>query len=147
MEALIQGQGEHFNVRTRKLFKRYISKYASRISQLLRSIRKRNSLRNILAIFLIALLLSIIFPSIESDANDHKMSYGTSCYNPYGSRGKQRSISYAISAVRKYFNAKGFNVKLVGHNKMHLKVDIYDDINLIDSVIVDIRSGKMRSIK
>ena len=90
---------------------------------------------------------ALFMPSVESIAEEHKMPYGSSCLNPYGARGKAISISHAIGAVRKYFAARDKYVKLVGHTKRFLTVEIYDDEELVDTVVVDIRSGKMRSVQ
>ncbi len=103
--------------------------------------------RHGIAIFLLALLPALFVPSVESFAEEHKMPYGSSCFNPYGARGKARSISYAIGAVRKYFRARGYYVKLVEHNRRFLTVEVHDHEKLVDTVIVDIRTGKMRSVQ
>lgn len=103
--------------------------------------------RHTIAVFLLILLPALFVPSVESIAEEHKMPYGSSCFNHYGARGKIRSISHAIGAVRKYFAKRGNYVKLVSHAGRFLTVEVYDGQELVDTVIVDIRSGKMRSVK
>ncbi len=103
--------------------------------------------RRALAIFMLALLPVLFVPTVESIADENKLPYGSSCFSSYGARGKTKSIPHAIGAVRKYFAQRGYYVKLVSHSKLFLTVDIYNDEDIIDTVIVDIRSGKMRSVK
>lgn len=103
--------------------------------------------RHGVSIFLLMLLPALFVPPGESIAKENKLPYGSSCYSPYGPRGKTRSISHAIGAVRKYFSAKGYYVKLVDHTSRFLTVEVYDGEELIDTISVDAKSGKMRSIQ
>lgn len=103
--------------------------------------------RRTLSIFVLALLPALFVPTVESIAGENKLPYGSSCFSSYGARGKTKSIPNAIGAVRKYFAQRGYYVKLMSHTKWFLTVDIYDNEDIIDTVIVDIRSGKMRSVK
>ncbi|KKM90185.1 hypothetical protein LCGC14_1241110 [marine sediment metagenome] len=100
-----------------------------------------------IAIFLLALLPALFVPSSGSYAEENKIPYGSSCYEQYGARGNTKSISYAIGAVRKYFHARGYYVKLVEHTMRFLTVEVLDGEELIDTVVVDIRTGKMRSVQ
>jgi len=99
------------------------------------------------AIFVLILLPAIFMLPANAYAKKNKIPYGSSCYDSYGAKGHSRSISYAIEAARKYFDALGYNVKLVGHIKHFMTIEVYDDMELIDTIIVDIRSGKMRSVE
>ncbi len=100
-----------------------------------------------IAIFLLALMPALFVPYADSAPNENKLPYGSSCYEHYGARGNTRSISYAIGAVRKYFKARGFYVKLVEHDMRFLTVEVLDHEKLVDTVVVDIRTGKMRSVQ
>ncbi len=102
--------------------------------------------KHALVISMLILLPALFMPADYSYAKE-KTPYGTTCYDQYGASGRPRTTSQAIGAVRKYFRERGYYVKLLGHNMHFLKVEVYDDEEVVDTVIVDIRSGRIRSVK
>jgi hypothetical protein len=95
------------------------------------------------------LLAGILLQSPYADAmpKQHKMTFGETCYSNYGAGNKERSVTGAMLAVRQYFTHRGFNVKLVEHNINFLRVEVSKEREIVDIIIVDIKSGRMRSVE
>lgn len=99
------------------------------------------------AMALIALLALGIAAAWAGPPKPKKPSfdYGTSCYGLYGHT-DDGNISRAIISLKRYFAKNGLEAKVLAHYGRFLKADIYRDGEVIDSIIVDISTGKMRSI-
>ncbi len=89
--------------------------------------------------------LLLIASSAFSEQQKPLIKYGTSCYRAYGGR-NEGNISKAIISVKKYFAHRGFGVKILGHSRRYIRADIYKDDEQVDSIVVDITTGKMRSV-
>lgn len=92
-------------------------------------------------------VIILLYSSAEAMPKKHAMPFGATCYDTYGANNSERSLSGAMIAVRRYFAHRGYKVKLLEHNTRFLKVEISRDTNVVDVIIVDIKSGRMRSLK
>ena len=76
--------------------------------------------------------------------------YGDFCplCSMYGKRkrGSQVRMHEAARAARDYFHIKGMTVRNIKGKRRFLKMDIYKDDTLVDTVVFDRMSGRLRSI-
>jgi hypothetical protein len=74
------------------------------------------------------------------------VSYGDYCESLYGFCKKEMTLKEAANALRHYFARRGYDVIVVAHLGRFMKADVYKDQQKIDSIILDRKTGKMRSI-
>ena len=74
--------------------------------------------------------------------------YGDFCPNcsVYGVRYKQVGHKKAVSAMTAYFHKKGYSIRNVRGVGRFLKVDVYKRGMLVDRIIFDRKTGRIRSI-
>ena len=74
--------------------------------------------------------------------------YGDFCSrcSKYGTGRKPINMNEAVAAMKHYFKSKGLNVKKVGGRGRFLKAEIYKGDLLVDRVLFDRRTGRIRSI-
>ncbi len=74
--------------------------------------------------------------------------YGDFCprCSNYGVGRRPVSHKVALEALQEYFRAKGLTVKNVHGRGRFLKADIYKDGRLVDRILFDRRTGRIRSI-
>jgi hypothetical protein len=74
--------------------------------------------------------------------------YGDFCSkcSKYGRGGRQVRMREAMSAVEAYFNVKGLKVKHIRGTKRFLVIDVYREDEIVDTILFDRRSGRLRSI-
>ena len=74
--------------------------------------------------------------------------YGDFCPNcsVYGVRYKQVGQKKAVSAMKSYFQKKGYSIRNVRGVGRFLKVDVYKRGMLVDRIIFDRKTGRIRSI-
>ena len=74
--------------------------------------------------------------------------YGDFCPNcsVYGVRYKQVGHKKAVSAMSAYFHKKGYSIRNVRGVGRFLKVDVYKRGVLVDRIIFDRKTGRIRSI-
>lgn len=98
---------------------------------------------------LILALLIVFAASYPAAAmqNAPVFNYGASCFNPYGAARKKMSFVKTTHAVEEFFKKKGLEVRFLGHNRRFIRAVIYKGDKQVDSIIVDIRTGRMRSIQ
>jgi hypothetical protein len=86
--------------------------------------------------------------------NPHRMRnvtpYGDFCPNcsVYGVRYKHEAVRHdkAVEAIRAYFAKRGFKIGNVKGLGRFIKVDIYKDRKLVDRIVFDRKTGRIRSI-
>ena len=97
---------------------------------------------------LMALLLVFVASySVAATQNTPVFKYGASCFNPYGSAKKKMDFVKASHAAEQFFKKKGMEVRVLGHNRRFIRAVIYKGDEQVDSIIIDIRTGRMRSIQ
>jgi hypothetical protein len=100
----------------------------------------------------IALLLASGAYAEEARPVSGVTPYGDFCWqcSTYGTkyRGSGRQVRHteAVSAIKAYFNARGYAVGGVYGRGRFLRVDILRDGEIVDRIIFDRRSGRIRSI-
>ncbi len=104
---------------------------------------------------LVTLLLVIgpaSFPGSDVQAEgpykSETVPYGDNCplCGEYGYCSKQPTQEEAANALRLYFGKRGLRVIVVRQKDRFLDVEVYRDGNLVDRVLLDLRTGRMRSI-
>lgn len=55
-------------------------------------------------------------------------------------------IMASMDALRNFFGKKGLQVKLRGHTMRFITADIHKGTEIVDTIIFDMETGKMRSI-
>jgi hypothetical protein len=74
--------------------------------------------------------------------------YGDFCSkcSKYGRVRGQVKMREAMAAVEAYFNRKGLTVKHIRGTKRFLVIDIYSGDEIVDTILFDRRTGRLRSI-
>lgn len=72
--------------------------------------------------------------------------YGAYCTGPYGAFRKRMGVMESMDALRSYFGKKGLEVELREHTTRFITADIFKNSELLDTIIFDTETGKMRSI-
>ncbi len=88
-------------------------------------------------------------PGPEHMHNERDVTpYGDFCprCNLYGVGNKPVSHQVARDALSAYFGQKGLTVRNIQGMGRFLKVDIYRDQRLVDRILFDRRTGRIRSI-
>ncbi len=73
-------------------------------------------------------------------------SYSDTCGAVYGICNSGMNLPQAVHALRAYFARHGYDVVIreqIGH---FIKADVYDGKIYVDTVVLDMMTGKMRSI-
>ena len=89
-----------------------------------------------------------IRPSKKPERRRAVTPYGDFCTrcSKYGIGSKPVNMQEAIAAIKHYFKTKGLNVKGVRGRGRFLKAEIYKGDLLVDRVLFDRRTGRIRSI-
>lgn len=96
-------------------------------------------------------LIQYIRPSKTMHKPDHKKAvtpYGDFCTrcSKYGMGQRPVNLKEALDALTYYFKTKGLSVKNVKGKGRFLKAEIYKEELLVDRVLFDRKTGRIRSI-
>jgi hypothetical protein len=97
-------------------------------------------------------IFSLLQLSFSDAAAEHGKSYtspyGDYCrkYSHYGSNKVMHSHRHAEKALRHYFKGKGLDIKLLIRKDRFIKVNIMKNNEIVDTIIFDRRTGRIRSI-
>ncbi|MDI6744950.1 MAG: hypothetical protein QMD07_06195 [Thermodesulfovibrionales bacterium] len=74
--------------------------------------------------------------------------YGVSCplCGQYGYCKKEAKYEEAVRALEKYYKEKGMTVVITKKEGRFIEADVYKDKDLADRVVLDCKTGKIRSI-
>ena len=74
--------------------------------------------------------------------------YGVSCplCGEYGYCKKEVKHEEAVKALEKYYKEKGMTVAITKKEGRFIEADVYKDKDLVDRVVLDCKTGKIRSI-
>ena len=74
--------------------------------------------------------------------------YGVSCplCGEYGYCKKEVKHEEAVRALEKYYKEKGMTVAVTKKEGRFIEADVYKDKDLVDRVVLDGKTGKIRSI-
>ena len=97
-------------------------------------------------IFITALLLLIA--GTANAGNNRVTPYGDYCKEctTYGTCKSIIPIKKAVTAIGLYYRDKGCQVGRVRHKGRFIEAEIYRDNRLVDKVLFDRKSGRLRSI-
>jgi hypothetical protein len=99
-------------------------------------------------IFLLS--MSVVgLPETHAFDRSHKVTpYGAFCdhVSHYGKHKSIINMKHANEALQHYYGTKGLNVEIVSKQGRFLKVKIHNEGQLVDTIIFDRQSGRMRSI-
>lgn len=98
------------------------------------------------SIFITALLLSSGFPAHAWE--DTVTPYGDYCKEctNYGTCKNPLPPKEAIVAIETYYRHKGYAVGKVQHKGRFIEAEIYEGNRLVDKVLFDRKTGRIRSI-
>jgi hypothetical protein len=96
--------------------------------------------------FLTALFISICFSAYAGE--DTVTPYGDYCKECtiYGTCKAPLHPKEAIAAIEQYYRDKGYTVGKVQHKGRFIEAEIYEGNRLVDKVLFDRKSGRIRSI-
>jgi hypothetical protein len=107
---------------------------------------------NITFILLSALTLSFLFgqPGIAVAAHSEKHStpYGDYCrkYSHYGRNKTMHGFMHAVNALKHYYSKKGLDIKVISPKGRFIKVNILKNNEIVDTILFDRHTGRIRSI-
>ncbi len=83
---------------------------------------------------------------VRSERNPHMITpYGDTCKGSYGVLRHHMTVHDAVEAMRLYFAKKGLRIEIVDHWNRFIMADIYDGDAVVDRVIMDRKTGRVRS--
>lgn len=91
------------------------------------------------------LIVASVAHADEPKKKKKVIRYGDSI-TVYGVCKKPMKVSEAMHVMDKYFQKKGLRVKMHGQRGRFIYVDVFKDEKQVDRVILDRKTGKMRSI-
>ena len=96
--------------------------------------------------FMTALFLSVGLSAYAGQ--DAVTPYGDYCKEcaTYGTCKNPISREAAISAIENYYRDRGYTVGRVRHKGRFIEAEIYEDNRLVDKVLFDRKTGRVRSI-
>jgi hypothetical protein len=98
---------------------------------------------------LLSVVFAILIPaSTAFSEGDPVTPYGDFCprCGQYGSCKSQMSIEDAEKAIAEYYHKKGFRIKIEQAQGRFIKADIKKGREVVDVIIFDRRTGRIRSI-
>ena len=97
-------------------------------------------------IFITALLLLIWVPA--SAGNSRVTPYGDYCREctTYGACKTIIPLRQAVAAISQYYRDKGYRVGRLMHKGRFIEAEIYRNNRLVDKVLFDRKTGRIRSI-
>lgn len=99
-----------------------------------------------LVLFLILLTGTFSLYAHAAEKRFPAASYYGASLTPYGVCEKPMKVHEAYRSLREYFHKRGFTVEMVDQENRFLRVDIYRNENHVDRIILDRKTGRMRSI-
>lgn len=94
-----------------------------------------------------AVVLAVLMSAGVSEASGRKTTvpYGETCMQ-YGAPDRGAKLQTAMKSLREYFSKKGLEVKMLSHNKRFIRAEIYRGAEKVDRIVLDIVTGRMRSV-
>jgi hypothetical protein len=98
------------------------------------------------AITIIVALLLLSAAPARAEHKEPSIKYGESCARPYQYKHGRMSVLKSLKQLEAYFAERGLSVKVLAHDRRFLRAGIYNGTDQVDRVIMDMRTGKMRSM-
>lgn len=74
------------------------------------------------------------------------MPYGETCTSHYGAPDDNARLTAALRNLRAYFADKGMVVEIITHSPRFIRADIFKQGRKVDSILFDVRTGRIRSV-
>jgi hypothetical protein len=98
-------------------------------------------------LLLLILLLFVLSVIPSASAADEKIPYGRSQSGVYGEKTKVSTKEAARRILKEYFSGKNVTIGQIREKDYYFEADILDSHGkIVDEVIVDKRTGRIRSI-
>jgi hypothetical protein len=103
----------------------------------------------ITAIFLLLLLVAGLTGTHAFDRSDKVTPYGDFCnhVSHYGMHRSLVDMAHAKEALQHYYGKKGLDIEIESSEGRFLKVYIKNGQEIVDKIIFDRHSGRVRSIR
>lgn len=98
---------------------------------------------------IIMIILVLLLTADASQAlPEHVTPYGDYCreYNRYGSCREDIPPQEAMKAINRYYREKGYWIRTFRPRGRFIEVDVYQNGRLVDKVIFDRKTGRLRSV-
>lgn len=105
--------------------------------------------RGLFIVILTGILAGNSYAETKKDVPEKAITpYGVSCSlcSEYGYCKKEIKYEEAVSALEKYYKGKGMTATTTKKEGRFIKADIYKGKDLVDIVVLDCKTGKIRSI-
>ena len=104
----------------------------------------------VLAIFILSASCPLLPSDVYAQNYIEKGStpYGDNCplCGVYGYCTKQPTREEAIDTLRSYYEQKGLRIILLRQRNRFLEVEVYRGGNMVDRVLLDLKTGRIRSV-
>lgn len=99
-------------------------------------------------IFVFILFVSLLSGAYSKSLGDEITPYGTYCplCGEYGYCTKQPTKKEITNALKSYYSKKGLRVVLIKQDGRFAEAEVYKDRKLVDRILLDCRTGRIRSI-
>lgn len=97
---------------------------------------------------LVLVLFAASYVHAESDGRRGIVSYGEHCgiCGQYGYCSREVSREEAVGALRRYYEKRGLAVLVIRERERFLEAVIHGNGMVVDRVLFDVRTGRIRSI-
>lgn len=99
-------------------------------------------------LILIALLIAPFSEKLYAENHKAVTPYGDYCplCSPYGACRKEPVRKEALKALRAYFRQQGFEVRIIEDRGRFIRAEVLRGKTIVDRIIFDKRTGRIRSI-
>lgn len=96
---------------------------------------------------LILIVLTILVTALMVFAEEERTPYGDyrECCGAYGVCKEEMSPKDAEKAITRYFSSKGMRIGKIQHRGRFVEAEIYRNGKMMDKVIFDRKTGRIRS--
>jgi hypothetical protein len=99
-------------------------------------------------IFVFILFASLLSVAYSESSGDEITPYGAYCplCGEYGYCTKQPTKKETADALKSYYSKRGLKVVLIKQDGRFAEAEVYKDGELVDKILLDCRTGRIRSI-
>lgn len=110
--------------------------------------RSTDAIRIISTLILAAFITFIDVYTIDAANSNKKTPYGDYCKrtNNYGMHKSLLDVKQSVEALKHYYGEKGFTIDIISNDGRFMKVRVKDKNKVLDTIIFDRRSGRVRTI-
>lgn len=99
-------------------------------------------------VFILILFITLLSAIYSKSSGNEITPYGAYCSlcGEYGYCTKQPTQKEITDALKSYYSKNGLKVILIKQDGRFVKAEVYKNMELVDKILLDCRTGRIRSI-